>query len=148
MACPTTAVSWMMSVGLAWEWLEGNLGMRAAMAVAKVVERGRVVGFEDLSGRLLRGGKGVGGRGDRGWGFWTEWDENFVNSSHFCNLCTSFVLLYHNLLRCISLHKVFGVNFKSRESDHTAVSKAPNNPGLDTSHVSKVLTAALEGSFV
>lgn len=41
MACPTTAVSWMMSVGLAWEWLEGNLGMRAAVAVAKVVERGR-----------------------------------------------------------------------------------------------------------
>ena len=81
-------------------------------------------------------------------GFWTGWDENFVNSSHFCNLCMSFVLLYHNLLKCICLHKVFGVNFESRESDHTVVSRAPNNPGLDTSHVSKVLTAALEGSFV
>ena len=43
---------------------------------------------------------------------------------------------------------MFGVNFESRDSDHTVVSRAPNNPGLDTSHVSKALTAALEGSFV
>ena len=63
-------------------------------------------------------------------------------------LCVFFVALCHNLLRCISLHKIFGVNFESRESDHTAVLGAPNNPGLDTSHVSKVLTAALEESFV
>ena len=54
----------------------------------------------------------------------------------------------HSLLRCISLHKIFGVNFESRESDHISVSGAPNNPGLDTSHVSKVLVAALEESFV
>ena len=60
----------------------------------------------------------------------------------------SFVLLCYYSLQCISLHKVFGVNFESRESDHIAVSGAPNNPGLDTSHVSKVLVAALEGSFV
>ena len=60
----------------------------------------------------------------------------------------SFVSLCHNSLKCISLHKIFGVNFESRESDHTAISGAPNNPGLDTSLVSKALTAALEGSFV
>ena len=81
-------------------------------------------------------------------GLLDEMDENFVNSSHFCNLCTSFVLLCYKSLECISLHKIFGVNFESRDSDHIAVSGAPNNPGLDTSHVSKVLTAALEGSFV
>ena len=40
------------------------------------------------------------------------------------------------------------MNFESGESDHIIVSGAPNNPGLDTSHVSKNLTAALEGSFV
>ena len=43
---------------------------------------------------------------------------------------------------------MFGVNFESRDSDHTFVSTAPNNPGLDTSHVSKVLTAALVEAFV
>ena len=52
------------------------------------------------------------------------------------------------LLKCISLHKIFGVNFESRDSDHTVVSGAPNNSGLDTSHVSKVLVVALEESFV
>ena len=62
--------------------------------------------------------------------------------------CMYFVLLCHNSLKCISLHKIFGVNFESRESDHTVVSGAPNNPGLDTSHVSKVLVVALEESFV
>ena len=46
------------------------------------------------------------------------------------------------------MHKIFEVNFESRDSDHIAVLGAANNPGLDTSHVSKVLTAALEGSFV
>ena len=46
------------------------------------------------------------------------------------------------------MHKIFEVNFESRESDHIVVSGAPNNPGLDTSHVSKVLRAALEESFV
>ena len=60
----------------------------------------------------------------------------------------SFVLLCFNSPKCISMHKIFEVNFESRESDHIVVSGAPNNPGLDTSHVSKVLTAALEGSFV
>ena len=60
----------------------------------------------------------------------------------------SFVALCHNSLKCISLHKIFGVNFESRDSDHIVVSGAPNNPGVDTSHVSKVLVAALEGSFV
>ena len=40
--------------------MEGNLDMRAATAVAKVVEKGRVVGLEDLSGRLVRGGKAWG----------------------------------------------------------------------------------------
>ena len=67
---------------------------------------------------------------------------------NFATYFTSFVLLDHSLLKCLSLHKIFGVNFESRDSDHTVVSRAPNNPGLDTSHVSKVLTAALEGSFV
>ena len=62
--------------------------------------------------------------------------------------CMSFVLLCYKSLECISLHKIFGVNFESRDSDHIAVLGAANNPGLDTSHVSKVLTAALEGSFV
>ena len=62
--------------------------------------------------------------------------------------CMSFVLLCYKSLKCISMHKIFEVNFKSRNSDHTVVSTAPNNPGLDTSHVSKVLTAALEESFV
>ena len=66
----------------------------------------------------------------------------------FVTLCMFFVSLWHDSFECISLHNFFGVNFKSRESDHTVVSRAPNNPGLDTSHVSKVLTAALEGSFV
>ena len=59
-----------------------------------------------------------------------------------------FVLLCKNSLYCISLHKIFGVNFESRDSDHTVVSGAPNNPGLDTLHVSKVLVVALEESFV
>ena len=43
-----------------WEWVEDNLGVRAATAVAKMVEKGRVVGLEDLSGRLVRGGKAWG----------------------------------------------------------------------------------------
>ena len=47
-------------LGWAWEWVEDNLGVRAATAVAKLVERGRVVGLEDLSGRLVRGGKAWG----------------------------------------------------------------------------------------
>ena len=42
--------------------MEDNLGVRAATAVAKMVEKGRVVGLEDLSGRLVRGGKA--------WGAW------------------------------------------------------------------------------
>ena len=101
-----------------------------------------------LTGRLVSVAKAWEDHVGRGWSFWTEWDENSVNPSHFCNLYMSFVLLYHNLLRCICLHKVFGVNFESRDSDHTVVLRAPNNSGLDTSHVSKVLTAALGGSFV
>ena len=32
-------------LGWAWEWVEDNLGVRAATAVAKLVERGRVVGL-------------------------------------------------------------------------------------------------------
>ena len=32
-------------LGWAWERVEGNLGVRAAMAVAKLVEKGRVVGL-------------------------------------------------------------------------------------------------------
>ena len=32
-------------LGWAWEWVEGNLDMRAAMAVAKMVEKDRVVGL-------------------------------------------------------------------------------------------------------
>ena len=49
-------------LGWVWEWVEDNLGVRAATAVAKMVEKGRVVGLEDLSGRLVRGGKA--------WGAW------------------------------------------------------------------------------
>ena len=47
-------------LGWVWEWVEDNLGVRAATAVAKMVEKGRVVGLEDLSGRLVRGGKAWG----------------------------------------------------------------------------------------
>ena len=60
----------------------------------------------------------------------------------------SFVSVCYNSLKCISLHKIFGVNFESRDSDHTVVSGASNNPGLDTSLVPKVLVVALEESFV
>ena len=66
----------------------------------------------------------------------------------FVTLNMHFVVSCHKSLKCISMHKIFGVNFESRESDHISVSGAPNNPGPDTSHVSKVLVAALEGSFV
>ena len=61
--------------------------------------------------------------------------------------CLSFVLLCYNSLKCISMHMIFKVNFESRESDHIAVSGALNKPVLDTSHVSKVLTAALVEAF-
>ena len=33
-------------LGWFWEWVEGNLDMRAATAVAKMVEKGRVAGLE------------------------------------------------------------------------------------------------------
>ena len=75
-------------------------------------------------------------------------DEKFGITLVFVTSKMSFVLLYHSLLKCLSLHKIFGVNFESRDSDHIVVSGAPNNPGVDTSHVSKVLVAALEESFV
>ena len=31
-----------------WEWVEHNLGVRAATAVAKMVEKGRVVGLDAI----------------------------------------------------------------------------------------------------
>ena len=37
-------------LGWVWERVEDNLGMRAAMAVAKVVEKGRVVGLDGTLG--------------------------------------------------------------------------------------------------
>ena len=40
------------------------------------------------------------------------------------------------------------MKFESRNSDHTVVSGAPNNPGLDTSLIPKVLVVALEDAFV
>ena len=101
-----------------------------------------------LPGRLLRGGKGVGRRGVVDGAFGRDGMKGFGIHLVFVTSYMSFVLLCYYSLQCISLHKVFGVNFESRDSDHTVVSRAPNNPGLDTSHVSKVLTAALEGSFV
>ena len=75
-------------------------------------------------------------------------DEKFGITLVFVTSKMSFVLLYHSLLKCLSLHKIFGVNFESRDSDHIAVLGAPNNPGLDTSHVSKVLVVALVKAFV
>ena len=101
-----------------------------------------------LPGRLLRGGKGVGRRGVVDGAFGRNGIKTSFMHSIFVTYFMSFVLLCYYSLQCISLHKVFGVNFESRDSDHIVVSGAPNNPGLDTSHVSKVLVAALEGSFV
>ena len=40
------------ALGLSWEWVEPNLRMRAAMAVAKMVEKGRVVGLGASQGVL------------------------------------------------------------------------------------------------
>ena len=39
-------------LGWVWESVEGNLDMRAAMAVAKMVEKGRVVGLGASQGVL------------------------------------------------------------------------------------------------
>ena len=39
-------------LGRVLEWVEDNLGMRAAMAVAKMVEKGRVAGLEATLGVL------------------------------------------------------------------------------------------------
>ena len=36
-----------------WEWVEDNLGVRAATAVAKMVEKGRVVGLDATLGCLV-----------------------------------------------------------------------------------------------
>ena len=74
--------------------------------------------------------------------------KSFGISLSFVSYYIFYVLIRQTFLKCISLHNIFGVNFESRDSDHTVVSGALNNPGLDTSHVSKALTAALEGSFV
>ena len=60
--------------------------MRAALAVTKMVERGRVVGLEACLGRMWCYGKAWGGRGGRGLGFWTGWDEKFWNYSLICDL--------------------------------------------------------------
>ena len=46
------------------------------------------------------------------------------------------------------LSTFFRMKFESRDSDHTIVSGALNNPGIDSLFVSKVLMVALEGSFV
>ena len=46
------------------------------------------------------------------------------------------------------MHKIFEVNFESRDSDHIAVSGAPNNPGIHLSNAPRVLVAALVESFV
>ena len=39
-------------LGRIWEWAEDNLGMRAATAVTKMVEKGRVVGLDGTLGAL------------------------------------------------------------------------------------------------
>ena len=64
--------------------MEANLGMRAATAVAKMVKMGRVVGLEASQGVFVSVGKAWEGRGGREWGFWTEWDDYFVDSFYFC----------------------------------------------------------------
>ena len=46
--------------------MEDNLGMRAATAVAKMVEKGRVVGLGASLGVFVSVGKGVRGA----WGTW------------------------------------------------------------------------------
>ena len=90
-------------------------------------------------GRIIGGMDGTFGR---------DGIKSFGLTLTFVTCCMFFVSLCHNSLNYISLHKSFGVNFESRESDHTAVSGALNNPVRDTLNVSKVLTAALEESFV
>ena len=52
--------------GLGWvlEWVEDNLGVRAPTAVAKMVEKGRVVGLGACQGVFVSGGKVWGGVGD------------------------------------------------------------------------------------
>ena len=96
----------------------------------------------------MRGGKAWGGLGDVEGAFGRNGMKTLLIKLIFVACCMYFAILCHNSLNCITLHKIFGVNFEPRDSDHTVVSGAPNNPGLDTSHVSKVLTAALEESFV
>ena len=96
----------------------------------------------------MRGGKAWESLGGVDGAFGRDGIKTSFMHSIFVTYFMSFVALCHNSLKCISLHKIFGVNFESRDSDHIAVSRAPNNPGVDTSHVSKVLVAALEGSFV
>ena len=61
--------------------MKGNLGVRAAMAVAKMVEKGRVSGLGASQIVLWCYGKALESLGGRGWGFWTEWDENSSNPS-------------------------------------------------------------------
>ena len=46
------------------------------------------------------------------------------------------------------LSTFFDMKFESRDSDHTVVSGALNNPVRDTLNVSKAFRAALEESFV
>ena len=46
------SVSALGGLGRIWEWAEDNLGMRAATAVTKMVEKGRVVGLDGTLGAL------------------------------------------------------------------------------------------------
>ena len=45
-----------------------------------------------LTGCLVRGEKAWEVRGGRRWGFWTEWDEKFVDPSRFCDLLRVFCI--------------------------------------------------------
>ena len=47
------------------------MGMRAALAVAKMVEKGRVVGLDGTLGVLWCDGKAWDSLGGRAWGVWT-----------------------------------------------------------------------------
>ena len=73
--------------------MEDNLGVRAATAVAKMVQKGRVVGLGASQSVLWCYGKALESLEGRGWGFWTEWDENSLNPSLLLQLMHVFCSL-------------------------------------------------------
>ena len=128
--------------------MEDNLRMRAARAVAKWVERGRVVGLGASQGVFVSVGKAWGGVGAVDGAFGRNGMITFRINLIFVPACIFCVLLCRISLRCTSPHNFFGETFESGDSDHIVVSGALNNPGIDSLFVQKVLMVALEESFV